>query len=195
LAKAQIHTLRNQLLKLAAVIFKNYASYPALLCESLAECVDLADGAACVEQRIAAAKAAGRRDVKNQAHLPCREGGGVGRHPARQKNRSVCRCQCVKKADPSEHQGQHGRKKYYGEICGLAKRGITANAVAPSGLADDFNAPLFAMMPAKEFIKANTALDRVGISKDVGGVIAFLCTAQSSLVNGAVLNIDGGYHL
>ena len=120
LAKAQIHTLRNQLLKLAAVIIKNYASYPALLCESLAECVDLADGAACVEQRIAAAKAAGRRDVKNQARPPCREGGGVGRHPARQKNRSVCRCQCVKKADPSEHQGQHGRKKYHGEICGLA---------------------------------------------------------------------------
>jgi hypothetical protein len=81
LAKAQIHTLRNQLLKLAAVIFKNYASYPALLCESLAECVDLADGAACVEQRIAAAKAAGRRDVKNQARPPVSGRGRCGPTP------------------------------------------------------------------------------------------------------------------
>jgi NAD(P)-dependent dehydrogenase (short-subunit alcohol dehydrogenase family) len=77
----------------------------------------------------------------------------------------------------------------------LGKRGITVNAVAPGGLDDDFNAPLFAMMPAKDFIKANTAVDRVGIPKDVGGVIAFLCSPQASFVNGAVLNIDGGYHL
>jgi NAD(P)-dependent dehydrogenase (short-subunit alcohol dehydrogenase family) len=77
----------------------------------------------------------------------------------------------------------------------LGKRGITANAVAPGGLDDDFNAPLFAMMPAKDFIKANTAVDRVGIPKDVGGVIAFLCSPEASFISGAVLNIDGGYHL
>jgi NAD(P)-dependent dehydrogenase (short-subunit alcohol dehydrogenase family) len=77
----------------------------------------------------------------------------------------------------------------------FGKRGITANAVAPGGLDDDFNAPLFAMMPAKDFIKANTAVDRVGIPKDVGGVIAFLCSPEASFVSGAVINIDGGYHL
>jgi NAD(P)-dependent dehydrogenase (short-subunit alcohol dehydrogenase family) len=77
----------------------------------------------------------------------------------------------------------------------LGPRGITANAVAPGGLDDDFNAPLFAMMPAKDFIKANTAVGRVGMPRDVGGVIAFLCSPQASFVNGAVLNIDGGYHL
>lgn len=77
----------------------------------------------------------------------------------------------------------------------LGKRGITVNAVAPGGLDDDFNAPLFAMMPAKDFIKANTAVGRVGIPHDVGGVIAFLCSPEASFVNGAVLNIDGGYHL
>jgi NAD(P)-dependent dehydrogenase (short-subunit alcohol dehydrogenase family) len=77
----------------------------------------------------------------------------------------------------------------------LGKRGITANAVAPGGLDDDFNSPLFAMMPAKDFIKANTAVDRVGIPKDVGGVIAFLCSPEASFISGAVLNIDGGYHL
>ncbi len=77
----------------------------------------------------------------------------------------------------------------------LGKRGITVNAVAPGGLDDDFNAPLFAMMPAKEFIKANTAVDRVGMPKDVGGVVAFLCSPEASFVSGAVINIDGGYHL
>jgi NAD(P)-dependent dehydrogenase (short-subunit alcohol dehydrogenase family) len=77
----------------------------------------------------------------------------------------------------------------------LGGRGITVNAVAPGGLDDDFNAPLFAMMPAKDYIKANTAVGRVGIPRDVGGVIAFLCSPQASFVNGAVLSIDGGYHL
>jgi NAD(P)-dependent dehydrogenase (short-subunit alcohol dehydrogenase family) len=77
----------------------------------------------------------------------------------------------------------------------LGKRGITVNAVAPGGLDDDFNAPLFAMMPAKDYIKANTAVDRVGLPQDVGGVVAFLCSPQASFISGAVLNIDGGYHL
>lgn len=77
----------------------------------------------------------------------------------------------------------------------LGKRGITVNAVAPGGLDDDFNAPLFAMMPAKDYITANTAVARIGVPKDVAGAIAFLCSAEASFVSGAVLNIDGGYHL
>jgi NAD(P)-dependent dehydrogenase (short-subunit alcohol dehydrogenase family) len=77
----------------------------------------------------------------------------------------------------------------------FGKRSITVNAVAPGGLDDDFNAPLFAMMPAKDFIKANTAVARVGVPKDIGEVIAFLCSPEASFVSGAVVNIDGGYHL
>ena len=77
----------------------------------------------------------------------------------------------------------------------LGKRGITVNAVAPGGLDDDFNAPIFAMMPAKDYITSNTAVARIGVPRDVGGVVAFLCSPEASFVSGAVLNIDGGYHL
>lgn len=75
-------------------------------------------------------------------------------------------------------------------------RGITVNAVAPGGLDDDFNAGLFEQMPpAKDFIKSNTALGRIGHPDDIGDVIAFLCTDDAAFVNGAVIPIDGGFHL
>lgn len=78
----------------------------------------------------------------------------------------------------------------------LGPRGITVNAVAPGGLDDDFNAGLFKQMPpAKDFIKANTAVSRLGLPTDIGGVIAFLATEQASFISGAIINIDGGYHL
>jgi NAD(P)-dependent dehydrogenase (short-subunit alcohol dehydrogenase family) len=78
----------------------------------------------------------------------------------------------------------------------LGKRGITVNALAPGGLDDDFNTPLFAINPqARGYIASNTAVGRIGIPKDVAGVIAFLCSDEASFSSGAVIPIDGGYHL
>jgi NAD(P)-dependent dehydrogenase (short-subunit alcohol dehydrogenase family) len=75
-------------------------------------------------------------------------------------------------------------------------RGITVNAVAPGGLDDDFNAPLFERMPvARDYIISNTALKRIGVPKDIGEVVAFLCTPQAGFISGAIVPIDGGYHL
>ncbi len=75
-------------------------------------------------------------------------------------------------------------------------RGITVNTVAPGGLDDDFNAELFAEMPqARDYLRGNTALGRIGMPNDVAGVIAFLCLPEASFVSGATINIDGGYHL
>ncbi len=75
-------------------------------------------------------------------------------------------------------------------------RGITVNAVAPGGLDDEFNAPLWAAMPqAQHYIRSNTAIARIGNPEDVAQVIAFLCTPAASFISGAVINIDGGYHL
>ena len=78
----------------------------------------------------------------------------------------------------------------------FGSRQITANAVAPGGLEGDFNAPLFDRMPqARDYIASNTAVGRVGLPGDVAGVIAFLAEPAAAFVNGAVLNVDGGYHL
>ncbi|MEM7282155.1 MAG: SDR family oxidoreductase [Pseudomonadota bacterium] len=75
-------------------------------------------------------------------------------------------------------------------------KGITANAVAPGGLDDDFNQTLFDVMPqARDYITSNTAIGRIGVPSDVAGVIGFLCAPEASFVNGATINIDGGYHL
>lgn len=75
-------------------------------------------------------------------------------------------------------------------------KAITANAVAPGGLDDDFNDPLFSVMPqARDYITSNTAIGRIGMPSDVAGVVAFLCEPAASFINGAIINIDGGYHL
>lgn len=78
----------------------------------------------------------------------------------------------------------------------FGKRGITVNAVAPGGLDDDFNADLFARMPqARGYITGSTALGRIGLPTDVSEVIAFLCEPAAGFISGAVLPVDGGYHL
>jgi NAD(P)-dependent dehydrogenase (short-subunit alcohol dehydrogenase family) len=78
----------------------------------------------------------------------------------------------------------------------LGKRGITVNAVSPGGLDDDFNKGLFEQMPqTRGYIAGNTALGRIGLPRDVASVIAFLCTPAASFINGAVIQIDGGYKL
>lgn len=78
----------------------------------------------------------------------------------------------------------------------LGERKITVNAVAPGGLDDDFNSGLFEQMSsAKDYIKSNTAIGRIGKPNDIGRVIAFLCTDEAAFINGAIIPIDGGYHL
>ena len=75
-------------------------------------------------------------------------------------------------------------------------RGITVNTVAPGGLDDDFNADLFEEMPqARDYIRGNTALGRIGMPGDVAGAIEFLCRPEAGFINGATINVDGGYHL
>lgn len=78
----------------------------------------------------------------------------------------------------------------------LAPRGIRANLVAPGAIETDFTKPAFDANPqVKEMIAAQTALGRVGVPDDIGGVIAFLCSDEARWVNGQRLEVSGGVFL
>jgi NAD(P)-dependent dehydrogenase (short-subunit alcohol dehydrogenase family) len=78
----------------------------------------------------------------------------------------------------------------------FGKRKIRVNTVAPGAIATDFgggavrdNAELNAM------IANNTALGRVGVADDIGGVIAFLCSDDAKWVNAQRIEVAGGIHI
>ena len=78
----------------------------------------------------------------------------------------------------------------------LGDRGITANLVAPGAIETDFNKPAFDSNPQiKEMIASQTALGRVGVPDDIGGVVAFLCSEDARWVNGQRLEASGGIFL
>jgi NAD(P)-dependent dehydrogenase (short-subunit alcohol dehydrogenase family) len=78
----------------------------------------------------------------------------------------------------------------------LGGRGITANLVAPGAIETDFNKSRFAANPeVKEMIASQTALGRVGVPDDIGGVVAFLCSEDARWVNGQRLEASGGMFL
>ncbi len=78
----------------------------------------------------------------------------------------------------------------------LGARGIAVNVVAPGAIATDFgggavrdNAQLNAM------IAGQTALGRVGLPDDIGGVIASLLSAENGWINGQRIEASGGMFL
>ena len=78
----------------------------------------------------------------------------------------------------------------------LGQRGITANAVAPGAIETDFTRPAFEANPQiKEVIADQTALGRVGVPEDIGGVIAFLCSEDARWVNAQRIEASGGMFL
>ena len=78
----------------------------------------------------------------------------------------------------------------------LGDRGITANVVAPGAIETDFTKPNFDTNPhIKEMIASQTALGRVGLPDDIGGVIAFLCSEDARWVNGQRIEVSGGIFL
>ncbi|CAB1081384.1 Oxidoreductase, short-chain dehydrogenase/reductase family [Olavius algarvensis Delta 1 endosymbiont] len=78
----------------------------------------------------------------------------------------------------------------------LGARGITANLVAPGAVETDFNKSRFDANPeAKEMIASQTALGRLGVPDDIGGVVAFLCSEDARWVNGQRLEASGGMFL
>lgn len=75
----------------------------------------------------------------------------------------------------------------------LASRGITCNAVAPGFIETEMTDA----MPeaAKEQVKTQIPLQRIGNTADVAEVVAFLATEKASYITGQVISVDGGMHM
>lgn len=75
----------------------------------------------------------------------------------------------------------------------LGARGITVNAVAPGAIETDFGGGVVRdNEQVNAFVASNTALGRVGLPDDIGGVVAFLCSAEARWVNAQRIEVSGG---
>jgi len=77
----------------------------------------------------------------------------------------------------------------------LGPRGITANAVAPGAIETDFTRAALEHPGMKDFLASNTALGRVGVPDDIGGVVSFLCSEEGRWVNAQRVEASGGMFL
>ena len=80
----------------------------------------------------------------------------------------------------------HGASKSLAREMG--SRGITVNVVAPGVIAGNMTEDIF----APEQIKAMVPAARAGTPREVAALVAFLCSEDSSYINGQVIGIDGG---
>lgn len=78
----------------------------------------------------------------------------------------------------------------------LGRRKIRVNVVAPGAIETDFGGGR--TRDNKEInarIAGFTALGRVGLPDDIGGVVAFLCTEDAYWINGQRIEVSGGQGL
>jgi len=77
----------------------------------------------------------------------------------------------------------------------LGARRIGTNVVAPGGIETDFGGGGMRNEQVQAYVAGATALGRVGLPDDVGGVVAFLCTEDAQWINGQRIEVTGGYSL
>ncbi|NIG55510.1 SDR family oxidoreductase [Chitinophaga sp. Cy-1792] len=78
----------------------------------------------------------------------------------------------------------------------LGARGIAANTVAPGAIETDFGGGRVRdNKEINDVIAAHTALGRVGLPDDIGGVVAFLCTEEARWINAQRIEVSGGMNL
>ncbi|PWN67425.1 SDR family NAD(P)-dependent oxidoreductase [Chryseobacterium oncorhynchi] len=78
----------------------------------------------------------------------------------------------------------------------LGSRKIKANVVAPGAIETDFGGGR--VRDNKEIntvVAGATALGRVGLPDDIGGVVSFLCTEDAGWINGQRIEVSGGMFL
>lgn len=78
----------------------------------------------------------------------------------------------------------------------VAGRGVTANAIAPGSILWEGGGWWRRQRSDPEgiadFVRHEMPLGRFGTVEEVANVVAFVCSKQASLLNGACINVDGG---
>ncbi len=78
----------------------------------------------------------------------------------------------------------------------VGKRNIAVNVVAPGAIETDFGGGIVRDNPqVNQHIASATALGRVGLPDDIGGVVAFLCTDEARWINAQRIEVSGGMNL
>lgn len=78
----------------------------------------------------------------------------------------------------------------------LGARGIAVNVVAPGAIETDFGGGAVRdNAEVNKHVAGITALGRVGLPDDIGGVVAFLCTDEARWINAQRIEVSGGMNL
>jgi len=78
----------------------------------------------------------------------------------------------------------------------LGLRKIRVNVIAPGAIETDFGGGRTRdNKEINSYIASLTALGRVGLPDDIGGVVAFLCTEDARWINGQRIEVSGGQSL
>lgn len=78
----------------------------------------------------------------------------------------------------------------------LGPRGIAVNTIAPGAIETDFGGGAVRDTPQlNQFIASQTALGRVGLPDDIGGIVAALLSDDSRWVTGQRIEVSGGMML
>ncbi|GAB3913779.1 SDR family NAD(P)-dependent oxidoreductase [Mucilaginibacter boryungensis] len=78
----------------------------------------------------------------------------------------------------------------------LGERGIAVNVVAPGAIETDFGGGMVRDNPDVNARVADaTALGRVGVPEDIGGIVAFLCTEEARWINAQRIEASGGMNI
>jgi meso-butanediol dehydrogenase/(S,S)-butanediol dehydrogenase/diacetyl reductase len=74
-----------------------------------------------------------------------------------------------------------------------AKHGVTVNALCPTFIWTPMAAPMLEIPEVHAAAIRRIPIGRVGQPRDIGGVVAFLCSPAAGLITGVVLPVDGGW--
>jgi NAD(P)-dependent dehydrogenase (short-subunit alcohol dehydrogenase family) len=74
----------------------------------------------------------------------------------------------------------------------LAPHGIRVNAVGPGSIDTEMMAGVNASPDALARVLSRTPIGRVGTAREIGDVVAFLCSNKASYVTGETIYVDGG---